>query len=912
MSGRAPKFSIILAGGKGTRMRSADRHKVCFLIDGRPAINRAIEVYKACGIPEHIVVVGAMAGQVIETVGREHEGVIFAYQAEQLGTAHAARQGARVLEALGGEEEVLIVAGDRVVEPQVLEQLFDLFYSRNCDMAFLVGPKRRRSDPGRVMLYPDGSVLGNVEVRDVWQRQVLRTARDVAVTGQPLSGQEIERLMRVDFGEAKAEVAFGKLWKAVVGEGRDPTVEEILGWIPPEMTRFEFVDRQGNLLVMTPEEVDSANLANFSTYLVKTSALQLALARLNRDNAQCEEYLSDMITILAQARSEGRPRFNVQALRVDNPNYVMAFNDPAELLEIEAYIRLKQQRAMQEIPSGPAFRSIAEWQQAFRGLLQPEPPKKDALWQELLASYSDDVRLIEERARAYLAVLDRAAQLLGAKERVLLVRSPGRVNLMGRHVDHQGGNCNLMTVGYETLVAAHPRNDDRVCLYNLDRGRFPDRMFSIGDLVADLPWDNWLSLINSEKVSSMVLEAGGDWSQYAKAAVLRLQKKFSTVQLRGVDMIVQGNIPIAAGLSSSSALVVATAETMIAVNRLDVFPAQLVDLCGEGEWFVGTRGGSADHAAIKLGQKGKVVKVTFFGFAVQEIVPFPDDYVLAVCDSGIKAQKTANARDQFNHRVACYRMGLRLIRKLFPQYAPLVHHLRDVNVRTLGVPLSWIYKILLRLPEQATRDQLRAMLPDAEVDSRRGEQVLDALFATHRPPEDGLYPIRGVVLYGLAECERSRLLADALKANRIAEIGRLMNVSHDGDRVMRSTAEGRQEPWWAPTSNGYLLDLIDDLESGIPERVVGAQLEWQPGSYHCSVPEIDFMVDIALGRQGVVGAQLAGAGLGGCMMVLAHRDAIPELLANLKRQYYDPFEKPPTILMCKPIAGSGVLLLDGH
>ena len=73
MSSRAPRFSIILAGGKGTRMRSADRHKVCFPIDGQPAINRAIDVYKRCGIQHHIVVVGAMAGQVIETVGQEHE-----------------------------------------------------------------------------------------------------------------------------------------------------------------------------------------------------------------------------------------------------------------------------------------------------------------------------------------------------------------------------------------------------------------------------------------------------------------------------------------------------------------------------------------------------------------------------------------------------------------------------------------------------------------------------------------------------------------------------------------------------------------------------------------------------------------------------------------------------------------------
>ena len=81
MSKRSPKYAIILAGGKGTRMRSANLHKVCFPIDGRPAINRALDTYKSCGISHHIVVVGAMAGQVIETVGKEHEGAIFAYQA---------------------------------------------------------------------------------------------------------------------------------------------------------------------------------------------------------------------------------------------------------------------------------------------------------------------------------------------------------------------------------------------------------------------------------------------------------------------------------------------------------------------------------------------------------------------------------------------------------------------------------------------------------------------------------------------------------------------------------------------------------------------------------------------------------------------------------------------------------------
>lgn len=904
MSSRAPKFSIILAGGKGTRMRSADRHKVCFPIDGRPAINRAIDVYRECGIPHHIVVVGAMAGQVIETVGQAHQGILFAYQAEQLGTAHAARQGADILAALGSQEEVLIVAGDRVVEPLVLEQLFDLFYSQDADLAFLVGPKRRRSDPGRVLTYPDGSVLADVEVRDVWQRQVLRTIRASAQNGLPLSRAEIAQLIRADFSVPQAVTAFGELWQAVTENKRDPTAQELLGWIPPEMTRFRFADQKGMPFDMTPQQVDSAELANFSVYLVKAPALKYALSRLDRYNAQHEEYLSDMITLLAQARVGEQLRFRVRALRVDNANYVMAFNDPAELLEIEAYVQSKRrQRMAQVLPSGPAFRPLSDWRSAFQRTLEGGPHTEQHLWQELVTLYGDDQDLIQERVRAFLAICDYAAQQIGPDQHVLLVRSPGRVNLMGRHVDHQGGHCNLMTIGYETLMAVHPREDDRVCLRNIDQERFPDHEFSIGELVVDLPWDDWLSLVNSDKVSNMVLEAGGGWSQYAKAAVLRLQKKFSTVRLRGVDLIVSGNIPIAAGLSSSSALVVATAEAMIAVNQLDTFPSQFVDLCGEGEWFVGTRGGSADHAAIKLGQKGKVIKVTFFEFAVQDIVPFPEDFVLMVCDSGVKAQKTANARDQFNHRVACYRIGLKLIEALFPQYAALIHHLRDVNTGALGVPLSRIYKVLLRLPEQATADELRAMLP---------EENLDAYFATHRPPEDSLYPIRGIVLYGLAECERSRLFADALSKGRTSEIGRLMNASHDGDRVARYGDDGSLELWRGPTSNGYLLDLIDDLESGDPERVLCAQLPWQPGSYHCSVPEIDRMIDISLRTEGVVGAQLAGAGLGGCMMVLAHKDATARLVENLTEQYYQPSGKPSTVLLCTPIAGSRVLLMNGR
>jgi len=893
---RAPKYSIILAAGKGTRMQSANLHKVCFPIDGKAAINRSLEIYNACGISHHIIVVGAMAEQVMDTVAAEN--VIYAYQAEQLGTAHAARRGAKVLGALSEQAEVLIVAGDRLIEPQVLEQLFDLFYSQDCDLAFLALPRRHTTNLGRILLHSDGSVLADVEAADIRQRHIYRELRTGAEKGNPLSRARMIERIREEFSDRRAAEAFGDLWEFLMEDKGEPAGADLLKLIPEELTRFDFLDREGRPISLDPEEIENVRLYNSSVYLVKTQALEFVLERLDSNNAQREEYLPDMITILSQSRNMDGRDFVVRALTVEDEHAVMAFNNPAELLEIEACVQSRNKRQLAPLPpEGAHFRRISEWLTSFRDAAGGNTSNGE-LVAELQHLYGRDDDLLGERFQAYTRLLEYALAFIDRDERVLIVRSPGRVNMMGRHVDHQGGHCNLMTIGYETVAVVRPRQDDRVYLYNLDAKRFPDRQFSIGELISELPWDDWISLINSEKVSHLVLNAGGDWSQYVKAAALRLQKKFSDRRLCGLDLVIGGNIPIAAGLSSSSALVVAVAEALVAVNRLNTFPSQFVDLCGQGEWFVGTRGGSADHAAIKYGQPGKVVKVTFFEFAVEDIVPFPQDHALLVCDSGVKAQKTTNAKDQFNHRVACYRIGTLLIKKYFPQYEPLIQHLRDVNTRTLRLPLSWIYKILLHLPEKVTRDELRELIP---------ADRLRPLFDSHEEPADGIYPIRGVVLYGLAECERSRRFAKALKDADLGEIGRLMNVSHDGDRVVRLSADGEVLPHASPTGNSYLLGLIDDLESGDLERVMRAQLQWQPGAYHCSIPEIDRMVDISLGVDGVLGAQLAGAGLGGCMMLLVHEEAVPVVSATLEKHYYRREGKPVSILRCRPISGSSVL-----
>ncbi|MGQ9660866.1 MAG: NTP transferase domain-containing protein [Kiritimatiellia bacterium] len=903
---RAPRFSIILAGGKGTRMQSATCHKVCFPIAGKPAINRAIEVYNACGIQNHVIVVGALAGQVIETVGREFSNVVFAYQSDQLGTANATAVGLRAIETFAGPQEaVLVVPGDRLIEPEVIEQLFNVFYSEECDLALLAIPRNKSS--GRLVPDQNGALLAIVEVPDIRQRSAFLALREQILRGTVASRDEARTIVEKQFAgdgpvpaPEKFSTAFGPLWDQLTAESGP--VSDLLNWIPESLTYFEFYRTGEKPLRLSPSQVDEAQWVNVSVYLIKAGTLRRILSQLNRDNAQKEEYLTDMVHLLVRERRIRTDPPRIRFVTVKDLTDVLGYNNPAELLEVETIFEAKRRKAaLPTLVPSRWYCPIRAWLDAFGDAKSGSNEVESQLLEELRTVYGTDREFLAERIAAYRALLRYSATVLGPEEPVFLVRSPGRLNVMGRHIDHQGGHCNLMTIGMETLIAVHPRTDDRIRLINLDKEKNGDREFRIGRMLEELPWDDWLSLVNSEKVANLVKVTGGDWSQYIRAAVLRLQKKFTNRRLIGMDLVASGNIPPAAGLSSSSSLVVGAAEATIAVNQLNVFPAQFVDLCGEGEWFVGTRGGSADHAAVKLGQRGKVIKVVFFEFAVQAMEFFPKNYVMVVCDSGIRAHKTVNARDQFNHRVACYRLGLRLIRRQHPQFAPLLHHLRDVNVRNLRVPLATIYRILLRLPEAVTREEIQALLPGEE---------LGPIFATHQPPEDGLYPLRGVVLFGLAECERARRYTDILRRGQIDVIGRLMNISHDGDRVMKFGPDGKGEPFRALTSNHYLLNLLEDLESGDPERVQRAQLEEQPGSYHCSIPAIDQMVDIALRSEGVQGAQLAGAGLGGCMMVLVHRDAVRSLIENMKRCYYEPNRIAPTILVCTPIAGAGILLRE--
>lgn len=340
----APHVSIILAAGKGTRMPSTNCHKVCFPIDGIPAINRALAIYDRVGLRRHIVVVGTMASQVMEAVGRSNKNILFAYQAEQCGRADAARVGLQAALLLGDAPDVFLVAGDRIIEPGVLERLFALFRDETCDLAFLASRGEPDSTRGRVVEDPEGRIISIVEDADIRQRQVFRDLR--ALSAAPRTSEEVRELMRRGFSRAdspasekRLQTAFGRVWDEVKEGGQQNIDPESL--IPEGGDVFRFRSPGGRALSMTPADVRSLPWMNTSVCVVKVSVLAEALGRPDRANAQGEEYLSGIVEVLA----DDPGRFKVRVLHVEDEDAILGYNNLAELLAVESVIQAKKKGA---------------------------------------------------------------------------------------------------------------------------------------------------------------------------------------------------------------------------------------------------------------------------------------------------------------------------------------------------------------------------------------------------------------------------------------------------------------------------------------------------------------------------------------------------------------------------------------
>jgi len=861
--------SVILAAGKGSRMNSPHLHKVCYQINGRPVIAKAIDLYGSCGIDTHYIVMGEVLGQVIQAASMATGNIGFCYQREQLGTGHATKCAVNLLKSLRYKGGILVVAGDKVIEEAAIRNLVNVYRSSQCDLAMIVGDTIDNPSAGRIICDYDNKPLGIVESFDVARLQILNILRKLTIKNDITAAEAESLAIAYLKNENKAALALGGLWSSIK-QGISVTSESLLAHFSEEDFNLTI-----NGINIASETLSGPGYANTSVYLFDSDALYSSLEQLQSRNAQNEEYLTDTISILTSKNAD------IRLVPVDYPEQVMAFNTQDEFRRIEDYYSGRKSVSVNDPPH--TIRRASDWIRRFEN--------REAASRYLRDTYGNDESLVETR-RSLLVSMLRSYVSNYADDNVVITRAPGRLNIMGRHVDSQGGHTNLMAIDKDLYLVVGVRNDRQVMLHNLNAREMPERRFDTDDVIANYDGGDWLNFVDSDHIRGRAREANGDWSQYVTAPVARFQTKYPNISLKGLNIVAAGNIPMAAGLSSSSAVVVAVAEAIAYINDIDITPEQFVELCGEGEWYVGTRGGSADHAAMKFAKIGKVIHAGFHPFSLLDEVPFPQDYEFLVCNSHYKAHKTGGARDTFNHRIACYYISRDIFKQKFPQYADQVGHVRDINVRNLGVSYPELLEMLLKIPAMISREELNSILSNEQIKKYLG---------THSA-EFKEYPLRAVLIFGLAECERSRTCPELLIGGRMREFGKLMNVSHDGDRVSKWN-NGQFTPFTVDYSDAGLIKLIDRARKNTP----GSELIFQPGGYGCSIPEIDHMVDIALSQDYVLGAQMLGAGLGGCMAVLLHKDNADRAIDLLAREYYEPAGFSTEIYRCKPVAGSRVV-----
>lgn len=283
---------------------------------------------------------------------------------------------------------------------------------------------------------------------------------------------------------------------------------------------------------------------------------------------------------------------------------------------------------------------------------------------------------------------------------------------MGDHIDYNGLSVLPMALQRHVSVLYRERDDAGVRIAATTEG-YADREFKL-----------------SRKIKPY---KAGDWGNYAKAAVQGLVKRFDFD--RGFDAVVRSDIPVAAGLSSSSALVVAFALAVLHANdHEEVERLELAELLAEAEHYVGTRGGGMDQAICLAARRQSASRIDFNPLRLTAH-PIAPEWSFIIAFSLIQAQKSGAARKTYNART---RECQRALKKV---------------TEALGVSEKVdSYPALMR--RRRVRDLLRA-----------AESALDEL------------PMRRF-RHVVTEAERVRKAEEAMAAYDLRGFGRLMKASH--------------------------------------------------------------------------------------------------------------------------------------
>ncbi|XP_073922010.1 N-acetylgalactosamine kinase isoform X5 [Castor canadensis] len=166
------------------------------------------------------------------------------------------------------------------------------------------------------------------------------------------------------------------------------------------------------------------------------------------------------------------------------------------------------------------------------------------------------------------------------------VRAPGRVNIIGEHIDYCGYSVLPMAVEQDMLIAVEPVKTHTLCLSNTNP-LYPDFSISANNIQID-------------KTKPL-------WYNYFLCGFKGIQEHFGLSNPAGMNCLVDGNIPPSSGLSSSSALVCCAGLVTLTMLGMNLSKVELAEICAKSERYIGTEGGGMDQSISFLAEEGTLL-----------------------------------------------------------------------------------------------------------------------------------------------------------------------------------------------------------------------------------------------------------------------------------------------------------------
>lgn len=463
-------------------------------------------------------------------------------------------------------------------------------------------------------------------------------------------------------------------------------------------------------------------------------------------------------------------------------------------------------------------------------------------------------------------------------------RSPGRVNLMGDHIDYNQFSVLPMAIDFD-VVAAVGYNKQEYVITNTDEN-FTKETIPLGDVLIDKHHHTWG---NYFKCSLIV-------------AQLYIKEKFPDKDMSGLNFTFDGTVPTGGGLSSSAAFCVATTLAILYANGINVDKNDLTRITVVCEHYVGVNTGGMDQCASIYGESDKCLLIQFSPKLLGTAFKFPslnvdygDDLAFLISNSLETSNKHETAPIHYNLRVVEMAVATEYLAKKFKLTLPL-----ESNLKCTGTLKGFMDKYYECIKHEKAWNGV-----DIEIGCKRLLEMLELIEEVFTLEQKQ----HGFSVEDIAQ--QLNMTGDEFTGKYLS----VLDVRFDKLKLYQRTKHVFLESLNVLKCLQLLLNNSkEDFLNNFGD--IMNQSQWTIKNLNeSSTDKLDEICTIAR-ENGAYGSRVTGAGWGGSLVHLTTVKQLPGLVDALTNQFYKKHYKDITdeelanaLVDTKPATGSSIVIL---